>query len=151
MTGYRCWHDVDTISSTSRCRRCKRGMTGMWWQGTDVDTMSIRYRQHRDVDDVNDVNEVWQCTDVDDVNDVNEVWQVNNDRVPMLTWCRYDIVNIAMSTISKNIVNWTYLQTDPWMDRQTLEKVIPMCRYASQATQQKWYWPLDYILRNLYI
>ena len=22
MTGYRCWHDVDTISSTSRCRRC---------------------------------------------------------------------------------------------------------------------------------
>ena len=74
--------------------------------------MSIRYRQHRDVDDVNDENEVWQGTDVytmstwyrqhrdvDDVNDVNEVWQANDDRVTMLTRCRYDIVNIAMSTM----------------------------------------------------
>ena len=107
MTGYRCRHDIDTISSTSRCELCKRGMTGKWWHGTDVDTMSIRYRQHRDVDDV---NEVWQGTDVDtisiryrqhcdvdDVNDVNEVWQANDDRVSMLTQCRYDIVNIAMS------------------------------------------------------
>ena len=85
------------------------------WQGTDVDTISTRYRQHRDVDHVNDVSEVWQATD---------------DRVPMLTRYRNDIVNIAMpkrpryrwrhdiDTISstsrcrryrKNVVNWTYL------------------------------------------
>ena len=114
MTGYRCRHDVDTISSTLRCRRCKRckrEMTGCRclhdvdtissisrfdnvndvneiWQGTDVYTISTRYRQHRGVDDVNDVNEVWHGTDVytistryrqhrvvDDVNDINEVWQ----------------------------------------------------------------------------
>ena len=84
-------------------------MTGKQWQGTNVDTMWIRYRQHRDVDDVNDVNEVWEGTDVytmsiryrqhRDVDNVNEVWQANDDRVPMYTWCRYDIVNIAMSTM----------------------------------------------------
>ena len=27
--------------------------------------------------------------------------------------------------------------TDRWTDRQTTDKVIPMCRYASQATQLK--------------
>ena len=27
-------------------------------------------------------------------------------------------------------------QTDRWTDRQTPDKVIPMCRYASQATQK---------------
>ena len=57
-------------------------MTGKRWQGTDVDTMSIRYRQYRDVDEVNDVNEVWQDNDVD----------------MMSTRYRQDIVNIAMTT-----------------------------------------------------
>ena len=59
MTGYRCPHDIDTISSASRCRRCERckqGMTGYRCRH-DIDT-SLRYRQHRDVDDVNDKNEV---------------------------------------------------------------------------------------------
>ena len=86
MTGYRCLHDVDTISSTSRCRVDDVNDVNEVWQGTDVYTMSMRYHQHRDVDDVNDVNEVWegndvdtistryrQHRDVDDVNDVNEV------------------------------------------------------------------------------
>ena len=27
-------------------------------------------------------------------------------------------------------------QTDRWTDRQTPDKVIPMCRYASQVTQK---------------
>ena len=27
-------------------------------------------------------------------------------------------------------------ETDGWTDRQTTDKVIPMCRYASQATQK---------------
>ena len=82
MTGYRCWHDVDTISSTSRCRRCqrcKRGMTGYWCLH-DVDTISSTSRCQR----------CERCkrsmTDID-------------DRVPMLTRCRCDIVNIAMSTM----------------------------------------------------
>ena len=41
-------------------------------------------------------------------------------------------------------------QTDRRTDRQTTDKVIPMCRYASQATQKPfstinalWPWPLD--------
>ena len=50
MTGYRCWHDIDTISTTSRCRRCKRGMTRYrCWH--DIDTISSasqcrRYRKN---------------------------------------------------------------------------------------------------------
>ena len=39
-------------------------MTGHRWQGTDVDTIETRYRQHRYVEDV---NEVWQGTDVDTI------------------------------------------------------------------------------------
>ena len=30
-------------------------------------------------------------------------------------------------------------RTDRWTDRRTTDKVIPMCRYASQATQKQIY------------
>ena len=39
--------------------------------------------------------------------------------------------NIAMDDYQESV---TTGQTDRQRDRQTLDKVIPMCRYASQAT-----------------
>ena len=41
--------------------------------------------------------------------------------------------NIAMRDYQKSV---TTGQTDGQTDRQTPDKVIPMCRYASQATQK---------------
>ena len=52
MAVYQCLHDIDTVYINEVL------------QGTDVDTILIRYHQHRDVDDVNDVIEVWKYTDV---------------------------------------------------------------------------------------
>ena len=69
MTGYRCWHDVDTISSTSRCRRCiqcKRGMTEYRYLH-DVDTISstsrgmTEYRCLHDVDMISLTSRCRQC------------------------------------------------------------------------------------------
>ena len=79
MTGYRCWHDVYTISSTSRCRRCKRGIT--------------RYRYLHDVGTISSTSLCRRC-------------KRGYDKVPMLTRYWHDIVNIAMSTISKKTL-WT--------------------------------------------
>ena len=42
--------------------------------------------------------------------------------------------NIAMCDYQ---VSETNRQTYGWTDRQTPDKVIPMCRYALQVTQQK--------------
>ena len=39
-------------------------------------------------------------------------------------------------------------QTDARTHRQTPDKVIPMCRYASQATQ-KWSFSIGYFVRNV--
>ena len=39
MTGYRCWHDIDTISSKSRCRRYRKNIvnwTYLWFVGSQV-------------------------------------------------------------------------------------------------------------------
>ena len=48
MTGYRCWHDIDTISSTSRCWRCKRGMTRYrCWHDIDTISSTPRCRRYR--------------------------------------------------------------------------------------------------------
>ena len=48
MTGYRCWHDIDTTSSTSRCRRCKRGMTSYrCWHDIDTISSTSRCRRYR--------------------------------------------------------------------------------------------------------
>ena len=48
MTGYRCWHDIDTISSTSLCRRCKRGMTRYrCWHDIDTISSTSRCRWYR--------------------------------------------------------------------------------------------------------
>ena len=44
--------------------------------------------------------------------------------------------NIAMRDYQESV---TIRQTDTHTHRQTPDKVIPMCRYASQATQQKSY------------
>ena len=41
--------------------------------------------------------------------------------------------NIAMRDYQESL---TTGQTDRGMDRQTPDKVIPMCRYASKATQK---------------
>ena len=41
--------------------------------------------------------------------------------------------NIAMRDYQESV---TTGQTHRWTDRQTPDKVIPMCRYASQATQK---------------
>ena len=41
--------------------------------------------------------------------------------------------NIAMRDYQESV---TIGQTHAHTDRQTLDKVIPMCRYASQATQK---------------
>ena len=38
--------------------------------------------------------------------------------------------------------------TDGQTDRQTMDKVIPMCRYASQATQKLWYHVKGLVIRN---
>ena len=45
--------------------------------------------------------------------------------------------NIAMCDYQESVTTGqTHRQTDGQTDRQTLDKVIPMCRYASQATQK---------------
>ena len=44
--------------------------------------------------------------------------------------------NIAMRDYQESVTTGqTHRQTNRWMDGQTPDKVIPMCRYASQATQ----------------
>ena len=48
MTEYRCWHDIDTISSTSLCRRCKRSMTRYrCWHDIDTISSTSRCRRYR--------------------------------------------------------------------------------------------------------
>ena len=49
--------------------------------------------------------------------------------------CR--LQNIAMRDYQESV---TTEQTDAETDRQTPDKVIPMCRNASQAIQKLWYW-----------
>ena len=45
--------------------------------------------------------------------------------------------NIAMRDYQESVTTrQTRGRTDGWTDRQTHDKVIPMCRYASQATQK---------------
>ena len=45
--------------------------------------------------------------------------------------------NVAMRDYQKSVTTeQTHGQTDRRTDRQTPDKVIPMCRYASQATQK---------------
>ena len=45
--------------------------------------------------------------------------------------------NIAMRDYQENVTTGqTDTQTDGRTDRQTPDKVIPICRYASQATQK---------------
>ena len=41
--------------------------------------------------------------------------------------------NIALESVTDG---WTDRQTDRRTDGRTTDKVIPMCRYASQATQK---------------
>ena len=44
--------------------------------------------------------------------------------------------NIAMHGYQESVTTGqTHTRTDRQTDRQTLDKVIPMCRYASRATQ----------------
>ena len=51
--------------------------------------------------------------------------------------------NIAMRDYQKSVTTGqTDRQTDACMHRQTQDKVIPMCRYALQATQKKGYYML---------
>ena len=46
--------------------------------------------------------------------------------------------NIAMRDYEESVTTGqTRTRTDGQTDRQTLDKVIPMCRYASQATQKR--------------
>ena len=45
----------------------------------------------------------------------------------------YRLRNIAMRDYQESV---TTRQTDGRRDRQTPDKVIPMCRYTSQATQK---------------
>ena len=45
--------------------------------------------------------------------------------------CR--LQNIAMRDYQESV---TTGQTETWTDGQTPDKVIPMCRFASQATQK---------------
>ena len=51
--------------------------------------------------------------------------------------CR--LQNMALESVTDG-------QTDGQMDGQTTDKVIPMCRYASQATQQ--YYALKILYRE---
>ena len=48
--------------------------------------------------------------------------------------------NIALESVTekcdRRTDGRTDRQTDRWTDGQTTDKVIPMCRYASQATQK---------------
>ena len=47
--------------------------------------------------------------------------------------------NIAMRDYQERVITGqTHGRTDGRSDRQRPDKVILMCRYASQATQQKW-------------
>ena len=47
--------------------------------------------------------------------------------------CMCRLQNIALRDYQESV---TTRQTDGRTDRQTPDKVIPMCRYASQATQK---------------
>ena len=45
--------------------------------------------------------------------------------------------NIAMGDYQESVTTGqTHIQTDRQMERQTQDKVIPMCRYASHVTQK---------------
>ena len=44
--------------------------------------------------------------------------------------------NIALKSVTEKCDRRTDRQTDRQTDGQTTDKVIPMCRYASQATQK---------------
>ena len=111
----RCIHDIVSTSFTSMYYPVYIVDIVMWKMYTQysvnivyIDVLSCLHRRHRDVNGVYTIScqhRLHRYTitistyhlhcDVDDVNDVNEVWQANDYRVPMLTRCRYDIVNIC--------------------------------------------------------
>ena len=58
---------------------------------------------------------------------LNPTWWQHSEK------CMCRLPNIAMRDYQESV---TTRQTHTRADRQTLDKVIPMCRYASQATQK---------------
>ena len=57
--------------------------------------------------------------------------------------CMCRLRNIAMRDYQESV---TMGQTDTRTHRQTPDKVIPMCRYASQATQKMYFY--HYVFTN---
>ena len=95
------------------------------------------------------------CNQIQTPCEKRAVWSAYHHHRKGESWstCTYNFytVNIVAAfrgmhvSLAKHSYTWlprkcdyrTDRHTDGWMDRQTPDKVIPMCRYASQATQKQ--------------
>ena len=71
--------------------------------------------------------------------DINNFILINIQLFPTKKWqhseeCMRRLRNIALESVTLESV--TNGSTDRWTDGRMTDKVIPMCRYASQATQK---------------
>ena len=65
-----------------------------------------------------------------------EYYCITNKIVAAFEECMCHLGNIPLESVTEKCDRWTDRQTDRQTDGQTTDKVIPMCRYASQATQK---------------